>query len=211
MAESAGVAQTSLSRTETLEKSFVTAGRDVSLSTAAGAFQDGTATSRTVSGILFNPGPEFPRILPVTVAIPRTAPGEAGREYSTIVVPGFWPPVLRPESGRDGALASNQAQDASPPEWLLRLATPSDTPLDLGAEAQAGVLLPQARDACFADDSWMADPGDTGQSLSGGAAKDSGLVADAAAASAALALVLGGYWSAPRTENESRTRQRYLR
>ncbi len=202
-AEPARVPQTSPSHTETVEASFVTTGRDVSLSTAAGAIQNGTGILRNLAGVLVNPGQQSPLVLSAVVADSVLGPAGVGRDFSSILVPGLWPPLPRLESGSDMVLPSDEAQDADPAEWLLPRAKPSDTPLDLGADAQTGLgLRQQAFDACFADGSWQAEPV---------AAEESASAPDAVAASAALALVLGSYWSAPRTETERRMRQRFPR
>ncbi|HKB35807.1 MAG TPA: M57 family metalloprotease, partial [Gemmataceae bacterium] len=202
-AEPARVPQVSPSRTDIPEGAFVAAGRDISLSTAAGALQNSSGILRNLPGVLVNPGQQSTLILSTAAADPGAA---ASQDFSSILVPGLWPALLRLESGSD-TLPADEAQDAGPPAWLPPRARPAATPLDLGAEDSTEMGLRQrACDACFADGSWRLD--EAGRDVS--AVDDSGTAPDSATAAVAFAVVLGSYWGTPRGESERRTRRRFL-
>jgi len=197
------VPQLNASRPQTPEGAFVAAGRDLSLSSAATAIQNGSGTLPSQPGVLLNPGQPSALVLSITAADSASAGPAASWDFSSMLVPALWPPTLRLDSSSDLTLPEDEAQDLVPAEWLLPQAKPADTPLELGAEAQPGLgLWQQAYDACFADGSWQVEPV---------AAEESASAPDAVAASAALALVLGSYWSAPQAETQRRMRQRLLR
>jgi hypothetical protein len=103
------------------------------------------------------------------------------------------------------------AQPGDPAEGLAPRPNPANPQLDPDAEAQVGAPLWQrACDACFADDSWLAQPGKRDLPVPAVAAESSGPATQSAAAAAVLAVALGGYWSAQRAETESRTGRRLL-
>jgi uncharacterized repeat protein (TIGR01451 family) len=201
----ARVPQNSPSRTETLDAVLATvlsgatpvtpqAGTQT-LPAVIGAFQDGAGVPRALEGGPLNLG-RGTFLLSYGTMDPEDDPTELDQDASGFLVPGLWPPLPRMD-GDDGVGGARAAERAA---WAGPSADRDIALLDGGGEAQASVgLRQQACDACFADGSWRAVPADGSQSP------------DAVAASAALAIVLGGSWSAPRAENERRTRQRFLR
>src|SRR5262249_30810405 len=83
-AEPARVAQAGPSRAEAPVGAFVAAGRDLSLSSAAGMLQDGIGVLRSLPGVAQNAGQQSPLVLSVTATAPAALPAGPGRDFSSI-------------------------------------------------------------------------------------------------------------------------------
>jgi hypothetical protein len=150
---------------------------------AAAIFQDGADVRGAQAGLLNVRSRAFPLSSPTTG---DAVPAERGQDASTALVAGLWPPT----PGMDGDGTGGPDGAACP------------------AEARAEVAARQrAREACFADGSSRANPGDQGEALPRGAAEGTAFAPDAATA-LALAVVLGGYRVLHQPEGEGRTRRR---
>jgi hypothetical protein len=170
----------------------------LTLPAAVAAILDGAGSQRTLSAVLLNVGPPTSPVLSLAPA--NAFPAGAGWDASSALVPGLWPPNPRVDGGGDLALPSDQAQGDDP---LAALILGSDLGSPVGLR-----LRHWACDACFADDSWLAEPGEGGLPLAG-AAERLGLPLDSAAAALVLTL-LAGSWTAERAESERRLRRAML-
>jgi uncharacterized repeat protein (TIGR01451 family) len=194
------------SATETADAAFAPAVRSgVTPPQAAG--QARAVAQHSVSAVLN----DRPQQAPPMIATPSLATviGAPDEVPGAVLIPGLWPPAIRLDSaGGDGAIPGDAAGDAEQVALPLSAGSTAGAPRDGGA--QAGVWFRAlAGDACFDDGSWALDPAGLHVPWPGAEAESSGPAADAAAA--ALAVVLGGCWAAPRAEPEARTRRRFLR
>jgi hypothetical protein len=151
---------------------------------------------------LLDLGRQAPPVLSAAAAGSAAVPAEPSTQPSAIPAPALRPTVGRAEGG--GAAPSDEPGDDGQTDQPPPGANPAGSPVDPDAAAEAGVQLRrQACDACFADGSWMTAAAKAGLLGPRGAP-------DPAAAEAALAVVLGGFWGVHRAAAESRTRRRLL-
>jgi hypothetical protein len=199
---------------------------------AAGAFQDRADSERRLTAVLLDLGQQTPPVLLVATTPPAVVPAGPATGPSSVLLPGPRLPIPRVGSGSgDAAVASDEDPEVAPAGRPAQQAEPSGTPVEPEAGAQDGRRFSQrARDACFADASWGADPMGpgvpSGQTVPppvsraepagpdadrpGMAAENAGPAPNAATAAAGLAVVLGGYGGVLRVETEPR-RQRHFR
>jgi hypothetical protein len=162
------------------------------------------AVPTAAAALLLDRAPQAPGL--IVISVPAAVPAGPDQGPATILVPGLRPPAPRGESGGDTALPGDEAADVAPAAGLAPQANPADTSGDAAAQLEAR-LRHWACDACFADESWLADPVGAGVSWPGLATEDTGPAPDAGAAAAALAVLLAGYGVAPRMETEARRRR----
>jgi uncharacterized repeat protein (TIGR01451 family) len=188
-----GVAPSTPARAGTVEAALAIGVRDTGAQPAAGAIQDVSGNQRSLAGALLSVGQQPSPILLGTTTVTAAPAAEKPLDAGARLVPALLPPTPRMESGASPVLPNDATEDNDPVEWLVPKANPTDLPWGSEANAQAGRRLQRsACDVCFADGSWRADA-EEGNTLESGAV-------------AALAVLLGGYWGAQRTESEQRRR-----
>jgi uncharacterized repeat protein (TIGR01451 family) len=197
-------------RAETIDAAGV---RDaIALPSAAGAVADGAGGQRSLPGVLLNLGRQTAPVLSAAPTVP--AAGSAGSDWdsSNILAPGLRPSIPRAEGdGADGAIPSEETEDAGQADGPAPKANPANTPLGPNPAAEVGVLLRhQECDAYSADGPWTDDPAEPGVSLHGVAVEPSAPAPNSATVAAAFAVVLGGWWGIHGAETDRRTRRRFL-
>jgi hypothetical protein len=143
---------------------------------------------------------QAPVVVSATTAVPGVVPVAPDRGSATVLIPGQRPTSPRGESSGDGALPLDEARDAAWAEGLVPGADLAGMPFDPNADAALGSESRQrACDACFDDDSWLAEQPDTlwaGPNL--------GRASEAAVTALVL---LGGSWNAGRVDSQPRRRR----
>ncbi len=171
---------------------------DVALLAAVGAFLDGTSTRGSRTGALSN-------LVQQTAPVPSTVSAGPAGDFAHVRTPSAYV-----ESGSAGAAAADDVgSDKFSGEGRPPRLNPVAKPVDPETEVQSDAMLwLEACDACFADESWMAEMEEyADQLLTQAESSDRSLASGPVLASAVMALgVLGGHWAGEQTVSRKRRR-----
>jgi hypothetical protein len=161
---------------------------------SAGTFLDGTGAERSFTGGPLNLGPRSILLPSGKATNTEDVPPVLDEDFSSALVPGLRPSLLRPEGGvNDGGVSGGEALAAGPTGWVPSTADLADALFGAGGGAR---YMQRVCDACFSEGLGGAESPSSGQGL-------------APAALAALGL-LAGHRAAQQAEAEERTRRHSL-
>src|SRR5262249_4358062 len=130
----------------------------VTLPATTGTIPNGPSTPRSRAAVLVNLGQQTSPVLTAAPAAPAAGAAGTDREPSSLLVPGLQPPVPRVEGGGGGGVVDDEKPEEVPVERRPPEPDPSGPLGAPPAAEELGTLSGlRARDACFADGSWMAN------------------------------------------------------